>query len=223
MKTSILLLFFSLMISLSPAYSQSSQLGLTVGVGLPFGDFADTDADNDDAGFAKTGYNINVFFDHAFSENIGIASSLTYGSNTLDENVLDDFLGLTTRLETKPYSQLGLFAGLLAQFPGKGATFKLRAMPGLVFSKSYGLEASDFGIVIELDPVNATSFGIKIGGGIDVPVSDKIKISGNVDFHTYKAKYEGDIDTNWGIIFNNQKWEQPTSLINISIGVGFTL
>ena len=111
----------------------------------------------------------------------------------------------------------------LAQFPSEGITFKIRVMPGIISSKSYGLRASALGIVLDVDQVNATSLGLKIGGGFDIPINDQINFIGNIDVTIYKAKYEGDYDTNLGIIFNNQEWEQPTSIIGIKVGVAFTL
>ena len=101
MNNSILFLLFALTLCFADIKAQTL-VGLNIGTGLPFGDFADTDADNDDAGFAKAGLHINASLDHPFSENIGIASSILYGSNTLDENVLDDFFGFGTQHNKTP-------------------------------------------------------------------------------------------------------------------------
>ena len=72
---------------------QSSQIGLTIGLGLPISDFADTDGDNNDAGLAQPGFQVEALFDYGFSENLGITGSLQYGKNSIDEDVLDDFVG----------------------------------------------------------------------------------------------------------------------------------
>ena len=209
--------------SLSFTRAQSSQVGLTIGIGLPIDDFADSDADNSDSGLAQAGFQLEGLVDYGFSENLGLSGSLLYGRNSIDEDVLDDYAGAGTGIETDSYSQFGFFAGLLAQFPSAGLTFKMRFMPGVIFSKSYGLEASALGVVLDVDQVNATSLGIKIGGGLDIPITDQLNFVGNIDFVTYKAKYEGDFDTNLGVIFNNQEWEQPTSIIGIKVGAAVRL
>lgn len=218
------LLFFTCFLTFLPMLAWSQvQLGLTIGAGLPMSDFADTDGDNDDAGFARTGIMATAVLDYNLSDNLGITGSLLYGSNAINENTLDDFFAVGTDLETKPYSQFGLFAGLLAQFPSEGLTFKIRAAPGLIFARSYGLESTGFAAVVEIDPVTTTSIALKVGAGIDVPISDQLNFVASIDYLSYTAKYEGDIDTNVGIIFSNQEWEQATKLIHIGVGVALVL
>jgi hypothetical protein len=66
-------------------------IGISAGASVPIGDFADKSMNNLNAGFAKTGFQINMMdFGFLFSKHIGIAGKWFGGQYSIDEQGFDN-------------------------------------------------------------------------------------------------------------------------------------
>ena len=66
-----------------------SYLVLNAGPSFPVGDFASTNEDNDNAGFAKTGFNLDVAYGYKFTSAVGLEISGVYTNHGLSKKATD--------------------------------------------------------------------------------------------------------------------------------------
>lgn len=64
-----------------------SYIFLSAGPSFPIGDFASTDENNDNAGFAKTGFNLDLAYGYKFNTNIGVEFSALYANHGLSKKL----------------------------------------------------------------------------------------------------------------------------------------
>lgn len=123
------IVILSLVILSANLFAQSSNrkgfIGITLGPSIPIGDFADNSLSNDNAGFAKTGFNINVInFGYKFGQNFGITGSWFGAEHSVDAGGVDDML-----------SYGGLMGGPMLSFPvNEKLDFDLKGMIGFFSS-----------------------------------------------------------------------------------------
>lgn len=75
--------------NIEESFLKSGYIGLTAGVGLPLGDFENSDFNNIRSGYAKTGYAINGTLKFAFTPYFGIALGYSYFNNALNYSKLE--------------------------------------------------------------------------------------------------------------------------------------
>lgn len=90
----------------------SSAFSFNIGPSFPIGDFASTNADNLNAGYAKTGVNLNLNYDYMFSKYFGLTATGFYGSHDMDHKIITDFMGLDIPgADVTHYQYIGFLAG----------------------------------------------------------------------------------------------------------------
>jgi hypothetical protein len=115
-------------------YQPNSALSFNIGPAFPIGDFESTNENNENAGFAKTGFNFNVNYDYKFVPNVGLGLNLLYGFH----NIHDDLLHSSFQNASADHYQ---YAGILAGpiFTGKitpKTDVNFRVMGGVARSNS---------------------------------------------------------------------------------------
>jgi hypothetical protein len=112
--------FFFVLLALGIAYSGFAQqdsnfdLDISVGPAIPLGDFGEKDADNDDAGFAKTGFELAVFGNWTLQSPFGIAAGWVVDGNYPDlDAVLDEFSSIDPTLNWEAEAEAFLTNALL--------------------------------------------------------------------------------------------------------------
>lgn len=178
--------------------SSKGFLTISIGPSFPFGDFASTDVNEFDAGFANNGLSINLInFGYLFSKNAGITVMLAGSAYPLDVQSTNDPL----------WSYGTLLVGPLLTFPlsNEDVLLDLRAMVGT--------------LTATLDPDDGSgSFdgsggAFSLGGAIRYHLSDKISLAGGADFISSNPEFE----------INGVEFDQPVSSLNLTIGISFRL
>lgn len=196
----LLLLFF---IS-SSTYSQEVStkdgfISISLGAAIPYGDFADNDGSNNEAGFAEGGISINLInFGYLFSKNIGITAMLQGAAFPLDNG----------NGGNEPIWSYGTFmVGPLFTIrnPESKAEFDFRLMLGTM---SGLLDPNDGGETFE-----GEGGAIGLGAGIRYNLSDLISLTSNLDFIGGKPEFE----------LGGATVDQSMSSANITFGIAFRL
>ncbi len=150
----------------SNAERRKGFIGLSLGVSIPVGDFADK-AD----GLAKTGIQLNLInFGYLFSENFGITATWFGAANPIDADGYD------------PWSYGGIMAGPLLSFPlSQKVEWDFRPMIGYSVTT-----LPDIGYGIE----QASSFALNIGTVIRVNVGTKVSLLLSADYFSTKPTFK---------------------------------
>jgi hypothetical protein len=173
-------------------------ISVTLGAAFPTGDFADSDLNNDDAGFAENGVAINlVNFGYLFSKNIGITAMLSGSAYPIDANNGDE-----------PIWGFGSFmVGPLFSFASEdGKTeLDLRVMIG---TSSATLDPDDGSQEFE-----GSGGAFSIGSGLRYNLSDFIALTSNFDIISGNPEFD----------VNGSSFEQPISTVNLTFGISFRI
>lgn len=91
----------------------SSSLYLNIGPSFPMSDFASNNAGEPNAGYAKTGFNLNLNYDYMFEKYVGITFNGLYGTHKMDQKIIKDWNdGVDIPgAEVSHYQYVGLLAG----------------------------------------------------------------------------------------------------------------
>ena len=111
-----------------------SAFSINIGPSFPIGDFESTNENNDNAGFAKTGFNFNLNYDYKFVPNVGLGVNFYYGHH----NIHDEQLHAAAQNSSADHYQcVGFLAGPM--FTGKitpRTDINFRLMGGVARSNS---------------------------------------------------------------------------------------
>lgn len=112
----------------SKTKNMKSVVALHFGPSVPASDFGKTDFSNVEAGFAKTGYTLNLSYGYQMYPNIGVSAEMFYNRYKLDqEKINHTFSGV----EVDHWQFYGITAGPVFSLElGSGVSTNLRAMAG---------------------------------------------------------------------------------------------
>lgn len=89
-----------------------SAFSFNIGPSFPISDFASNNAGEPNAGYAKTGINLNLNYDYMFEKHVGISFNALYGSHKMDHKIITDFMELDVPgADVTHYQYVGLLAG----------------------------------------------------------------------------------------------------------------
>lgn len=188
---------------------QKSSFSFNIGPSLPIGDFESTNEDNENAGFAKTGFNFNLNYDYKFIPNVGIAANVFYGFHNIHDELLHN---IAQNSSADHYQYAGvligpMFSGVIT--PKTNINFRL--MGGIARSNSpeFILDGATF---VEGDW--ATAFAWKLDGDVRFSFSKNGFVMFNVGYlqtrPDFKINFFGEIENA----------EIHVSAINLNAGVG---
>jgi hypothetical protein len=231
-----LLTLFATLLLFTSLYAQEDDrrgfVSLSLGAAFPFGDFANTDTDNDDAGFAMTGGNVNVAFGYKLGQTLGITAMINAGSNPLDEEAVEDefednFPATTWDIESDPWTYATLMVGGFATFPaGTRSSFDVRLLVGALSSKCPEIRAtaSGFGASGTLVRESKT----EMTGAFDVGfiyryrITDPMCVFASADFLSANPRFE-DVETSGAFGTSSADFDQNLRVFNLNVGVAFLL
>lgn len=102
---------------------------LNIGPSVSIGDFASNNVGEPNAGYAKTGVNLNLNYDYMFEKYVGISFDGLYGSHKMDPNVVKAYYGTDVPgIDLTHYEYIGLLAGPVftgTLSPNANVNFKL--------------------------------------------------------------------------------------------------
>ena len=73
----------------SAGYEKKAFLIFTAGPSFPVGDFTSKNLDNDQAGLAKTGFNLDLQGGYRLIKSVGVTSSIFYSREAIDQKILN--------------------------------------------------------------------------------------------------------------------------------------
>ncbi len=199
-----------------------SILAFHAGPSFPLGDFKSTNLDNEQAGFAKNGFTIDLNYGYRLSEYTGIAAAVFFNKykahNVEIEVDMGDELPQTIALEMDNWQFYGISAGPIFTFDlGNNIFTDLRLMGGIANAKTPTIVYDDY-LAAKKDwgtaPVIQGGLSLRIGTG------NSLFIFGNVDYTYMKPKFqieylEGYEDE------GPERIHQKISVLNVSGGIGF--
>jgi hypothetical protein len=185
------------------------------GPSFTVGDFGSRSQNNDKAGFAKTGFNLNLNYGYQFSKNAGLTGTAFYNRYNLDKAALE---ASTLPGANADHWQLqGLAVGpmLIHQLTPK-VVADLRVMGGVAHAN---LPKGTFdGTVVSSGDWKWTSL---FQGGLDLRFNSggRMFIFTNADYMWMQPEFKSDIlpGSGGGTI----TFHQTISVINLTGGVGF--
>jgi hypothetical protein len=198
------------------------------GASFPMGDFGktnltntDNSLSNQDAGFAKTGFNLNLNYGYQARQNIGIAASIFYNNNKLDNASIEKQMQIPgeipiTGIKMDHWQWYGLSAGpmFFHNFnPDMAIDFKL--LGGVANVNTPKLTYQGIKLISEdwsIAPLFQTGVDFRIG------FSNNMFIYTNVDYLYMKPSFK--IETRLGTETIKETVKQKMSVINLTGGLG---
>ncbi|MHA1380897.1 MAG: outer membrane beta-barrel protein [Candidatus Helarchaeota archaeon] len=209
------------------AQTGTGYFGLYGSLSFPQGDFGDDDVNDDDCGFAKTGFGVGAEFTLPLgSPGLGWITSATFILNGFDEDELEDYVD-EGKMDAGSWLNIPIMTGLryesevspTMKIYGQGQVgLNLVKAPKIEFEYSYYdyYEDEYYSGKSETEWDIASSFGFAIGGGIII--NNKINI-GLRYFSLGEPEIEGKIKSSGES--DKTEWELPISAMLITVGINF--
>ena len=210
-----------------------SFLAFHAGPSFPVGDFYSTDIINHgditlanrEAGFAKVGVNANLTYSYKVLENLGLAASVFYNNNNLNQGAIEREFGLTEAglnvLEIDHWKWYGLTVGpMLMHNISPKMTVDLRVMGGIANANSPKIAIQGEEWAKEdwaVAPVFQGGLDLRFGFG------NNMFIFTNVDYLYMKPKFNiesFDINDAGELVTVTEPIKQKMSVVNLTGGFG---
>ena len=207
-----------------------NRINLSFGPSFAIGLFGDKSIDNEDAGYAGTGADIYLFYEHKFSKNYGIGIKWFGNSNKYDTDRYIENLNYITgdhwTAEEAFWGTGGLFAGATANVPTSDkliVNFKL--LVGYAVSTSPLLKVTDLDRTdtwLQMESVTEGSIGFDFGAGIIYLFKPKWSVDINFDFIGSKFEYGNIVINNSGGSHDHTSYlKQSVEIINTTVGINY--
>ena len=206
-------------------------IGFSIGPSFPVGDFASHSFNNEEAGFATTGLNLNINFSYKFSNNIGFTMLFSESSNEFydGEYFSGDILGIPGDWKATGDSWVSdnIMGGLLLSFPSDKVDFDIRALVGYSFVVVPEVKFTDryYGDYITIQSTSAEEVAYNFGMGLKFNVNKNMAISINADYFSTYPSFSQTVtyDDNGNIAIYSDKipGDMLIEMLNISVGVGY--
>jgi len=200
------------------AKKMNSFLSFNIGPSIPISDFASNNAGNENAGYAKTGVNLNLNYDCMFEKYAGISFNALYGSHKMDQKIVKDFTGEDIPdADVTHYQYVGLLAGPVftgTLSPNANINFKL--LGGVARTRSP--EATYQGVVYAQQDW-ASSFAWRINTDVRFNITDKVFLMGDLSYTQMRPDFNIIIEPNESNPQILHK-EMHVSTINLNAGIG---
>jgi len=195
-----------------------STLAFHAGPSFPMGDFKDNNIDNEEAGFAKTGFTIDLNYGYQFHKNAGIGAAVFFNQYNATDETFDFTVGerngeLIT-LSMDNWKLYGITAGPMLTFDlGKNIMTDLRLMGGVANAKTPKISYEGETMVKA-----EWNFAPVLQGGLDLRIGTgkNMFIFTNVDYMYMKPEFQlEDYEGN-----ELDKVKQKISVLNLTGGIG---
>lgn len=194
--------------------STKSFLAFHAGPSFPVGDFSKTSLDNPQAGFAKTGYNLNLTYGYQISREIGLAASVFYNNNKLDNGAIVGEIG---GVSLDHWQWYGITAGpMFTQKVGDNVDLGVRIMGGVANANSPKVVEEGNGSAVLVKEDWSASGVFQTGLDLRFGLSRNVFIITNVEYLYMKPKFD--------LVFPDgsptERSEQKMSVLNLTAGIG---
>lgn len=191
------------------------------GPSFPMGDFKDNNIDNEEAGFAKTGFTIDLNYGYQFHKNAGIAAGVFFNkykaSNVTIEIIDGSEVPELVDLKLDNWQFYGITAGPMLTFDlAKSIAADLRVMGGIANAKTPTI-VYEHTVAADKD----WSVAPVIQGGLNLRIgtSNSLFVFAGVDYMYMKPKF----DINFLEGYEEDapdRVHQKISVLNLTGGIG---
>jgi hypothetical protein len=205
-------------------------LAASVGPAFPVGKFASADLSTDDeAGLAKTGYNLNLHAGYTLTKGFGLSSSIFMSRFKVDNDAVSRFLngsgGSGVSATADHWQYWGIMAGPMGIIDvGDNVYLDVRALMGFARANLPVINFTLEGIpdLSAVTPDRWTdAFSWQIGTNLRYNFTDRACFFTNVDYNFMRPKWSYDVTENGST--RNVSIEQKMGVLDISLGVGVNL
>lgn len=201
-------------------HAKTAFLTLTAGPSIPVGDFASKNLYNENAGFAKTGFNIDLQGGYYFTKNLALSGSAFFSQHSLDEQKLkeqiaQEFPGSQIGLSVDHWQYYGVVLGPLVTWDLSPKTFfDFDVMAGVVSANSPKEELIVDGDQAQQTEDWATVMPIRLGATARFQVGKKGYIAAGVHYIYMKPEFETTIGA------ETYRFDQKIEAVNVTCGIG---
>ena len=217
--------------------SKKAYVGISIGPSVGVGDFGSSDFNLESAGFASTGFDINLNFAYRITSNFGFAAMIMIQSNPFDDkSFLAGFKSQTRynngatlnfiSVEANSWGMVSFMPGLFASIPidsrGK-IIIEPRGHFGLITAVSPYIKTTfrEANRTEYLEQANGVGFGLgySLGGGMRYNLSDRMALLLNADYLKTNPKFL-DVtftDSRQGTYLIS--FQQKMEVVNVSVGL----
>jgi hypothetical protein len=231
-----LLLFFSWTIGArsQEASISNGYIGISAGPCFPTGEFESSNIENDAAGFAKTGFHVDLSLTYKLGKNFGIAAMLRGTSHPFNKEAFYSFFNLlgfggTYTLNADNWRTGSVLFGGYGSFPisKSRTTFDAKLLAGFANARfpALNLSYSFFGTSATSFSESKTdlSFQYLLAAGLQFYASDKIAVLADLDVSGASfefANIKSTDDTGQESQFTKS---QNVTLVTLSAGIAIKL
>jgi len=221
MKKKMLVLFTAIAVSLT-VNAQSTKIPVvrkfyasaSAGPAIPVGVFAAKSLDeSEEAGLAKTGYQMNLQFGYQASNNFGIVLQALFGRHSVDNSMFQE-----VNATIDHWQYYGILAGpTLTVKAGKQqkTEFDFKTLAGWARVNS-PLVSQNGSTVVNEDWADALA--IQAGVDIRYKLQGNFFLLGSINYNYIRPKFN--LKTNLGEPISKDKVEQKMGIVNINAGIG---
>jgi hypothetical protein len=191
MKKEILLsiILFSLVFNSFSQKKSDDNILFSIGPSIPVGNFSSHNFQNNNAGFAKAGEQLNFSYEHKINKIFGLAASLHAQRNPVDISAMVSYFSSTKS------SQSFFYASSANTTPPPPQNVSFAPFPNWKFTKASWFHSSfllGFTVELPLSKINdKLTFTTKLMGGIAYAYSPKLNGSSDTDTSHAKIAQSG--------------------------------
>lgn len=192
------------------------------GPSFPVADFSSTDMENNpDAGFAKTGFNLNITYGYQFQQNMSLVGSLLFNQNKINKGGItykDETSGQDIVLKMDHWQFYGVAAGPMLSLPiGNTVYADFKVMIGAVNANAPQISYQGVELTKEtwnVAPIYQGGIGFRMDAGKNMFLmvgADYMYLKPTFKYSFVGQPFEG----------VPNETQQKMSVVNVTAGVGF--
>lgn len=228
MKKITLILFAVGLIFTAQSQNKPHFIAVNIGASIPMGDYADTDGDNENAGFAATGANFAIEGAGFINETVGFGGYIGGNSHNIDEDAytseLNAIPGIShSTIVADPYGVANYMAGIYISFPAsENVFFRFKMLGGMFLATQPDMTVTvtnDYGetAVLNMTETIGSKFTGLFGGSVLFKVSPRLSIAGNLEYSSAECEFDFHAGT------GTSSYKQVFTILNITAGLNITL
>lgn len=201
-------------------------IGISAGPAFPAGNFSRSDWDNENSGFAKTGYNFNgLDFGIKFVPSFGLVFSFK-GANipmdvqTIANNYAQEYGG-EFEVKSTRWNYGGIYVGPIVSVPTKFVEVDFRFQTGLMLAFTPELEITRGQEFVKQNASVGPSLSIVLGGGVRVHLSKRISFITGVEYFKARPVFTVEYSDNNSI--TTETVYQDITMINTTFGIALRI
>ncbi|MFN9711273.1 MAG: hypothetical protein ACK55K_07700 [Bacteroidota bacterium] len=218
------------------AFSQDKgYVAVSLGAGIPTGDFASKDMNNRSSGFAKAGAIFDISFAYKLDKKFGIIAMLRGQAHKTDAQAMAEemikqmpFDNISISTQSESWSIGAILVGGYGSFPiEKQLSFESRLMIGFLSATApkatFNLSTPEGTAWVKQSSATGSAFAYQIGAGLKYNAGKRVCMLVNIDYMGATPKFK-DVEVTSSIGYDEKNdYFQSLGSFNLGVGVGYRL